>query len=271
VIAINCRRLAVLAVVLCWAGCGSMAHAGWAACQSKPTRSCLLEEALRGDGAQLAGKDRLDVLIQADAFNHVEYATAADIEEARRQAKPAPVGFVYADLAIRGLVAANQKQQAADLVASLRGPILNLVFLELTRTLAKAGDVDTAAALLDRMAPALDATTLMYLGQARVVETVKALAEVANIEDALPLMTSASAQGDFPKVDVAQMQMAVAHAYAKRGEMKVAQGLFNVAGQTLEKGGRDVFGSGADAFRSASISLSALRGDAEAVRAALQQ
>jgi len=268
VVTVNSRRLAVLAIVFCWAHWVSTAHADWATCRSKPTRNCLVEEALHGDAAPLAGKDRLDVLIQADAYNHVEYATSADIEEAQRQATPTPVGYGYAILAIRGLVAANHTQRAADLVASFHGPIQSVAFLELTRTLAKAGDVDTAAALLDRIGPALDATTRGYLGQTRVVETVKALAEVGKIEDALPLVISARG---FPEVDVAQMQMTVAQAYAKRGNTKTAQSLFNVAGQTLEEGRRYAFGSAADAFQAASISLSALRGDVEAVRAGLQQ
>ena len=62
-IQLSARRLSVLSAVFCLAGSVSMAHADWAACQSKPTCACLLEEALRGDGGtQLAGKNRLDVL-----------------------------------------------------------------------------------------------------------------------------------------------------------------------------------------------------------------
>src|SRR5215471_21061128 len=80
-------RLLVLAAATCWIGWTATAHADWAACQRKPTRACLLEEALRGDGAPLAGKDRLDVLIFAGAVIHPEYLTAADIDEALRLAK----------------------------------------------------------------------------------------------------------------------------------------------------------------------------------------
>src|SRR5262245_21514111 len=97
-------RLLVLAAATCWIGCASTADGDWAACQRKPTRACLLEEALSRDGAPLAGKDRLDVLMLGGAILHPEYATAADIDEAVRLAK-APGGLNYANLAIQGLVA----------------------------------------------------------------------------------------------------------------------------------------------------------------------
>ena len=118
---VHCRLLAALAVVFGLAGWGATAHADWAACQRKPTRACLLEEALRGDGAPLAGKDRLDILILAGAAIHPEYATDADIDEALRQAKAATGynAYYFANLAIRGLVARKRTQEAADLVASL--------------------------------------------------------------------------------------------------------------------------------------------------------
>ena len=268
-IAVKCRRLALLAVVFCCADWGSTAHADWIACESKPTRSCLLEEALRGDGAPLAGKDRLDVLIQADAINHIEYATAADIEEAQRQAKPTPIALRYGMLAIRGLIAANQKQQAADLVGSFRGPFQDLAFADLARTLAKAGDVDTAAALLDRMAPTLDPTTRIHFEHVRVVESIKALAEAGKIEDALLLMIPLPA--DFREREVAEMQTAVAQAYARRGDAKTAQRLFDLAAQTVEKARVYTLGSEAELLQFASLTVSAFRGDAEAVRAGLRQ
>jgi hypothetical protein len=89
-------RLLLLAAATCWIGWAATADdavsADWAACQRKPTRACLLEEALSRDGAPLAGKDRLDVLVFAGAIIHPEYATAADIAEAVRLAK-APGGL----------------------------------------------------------------------------------------------------------------------------------------------------------------------------------
>jgi tetratricopeptide (TPR) repeat protein len=269
VITVKCRRLAVLAVVFCCAGWESTAHADWVACQNNPTRSCLLEEALRGDGAPLAGKDRLDVLIGAGATNHLEYATAADIAEAQRQAAPTPNGFQYGILAIRGLVAANQKQQAADLVGSFSGLIQRLAFTEFARALAKAGDVDTAAALLDRMAPALDPSARADLDHTRLLESIKALAEAGKTEDALLLMTTLPP--GFPERDVAEMQMAVAQAYARRGDARLAARCFDLAAQTLERALSHAYPSEVEMLQSRSIAVSALRGDTAAVRAGLQR
>jgi hypothetical protein len=268
VIAVDRQRSAVLCVVSCLVLWASTAQADWKACQSKPTRGCVLEEALRGEGGPLAGKDRLDVVVRAGAYRHVEYAGAADIDEALRQAKSAPNGYTYASIAIHGLVAANQKQQAVDFVASYRGPLLNAIFIELTRSLAKAGDVDTAAALLDRIAPTLDAATRTRLGQTRAIESVKALAEAGKTDDALPAMISVLA--DVPVSDLAEMEMAVGAAYAERGGTAIAQRYFDLAGRALEKAGLSAYGSGAESLRFASISLAALRGDTEAVRTALQ-
>jgi hypothetical protein len=227
-----------------------------------------LEEALRGDVAPLAGKDRLDVLIGAGAANHLEYASAADIAEAQRQAAPTPSGFQYGILAIRGLVAANQKQQAADLVGSYSGLFQRLAFTEFARALAKAGDVDTAAALLDRMAPP-DPSARAELDRIRLLETTKALAEAGKIDDALLLMTALPAA--FPERDVAEMQMAVAQAYARRGDAKMAQRSFDLAAQTLERARSHANAGEVELLQSRSIALSALRGDTDAVKAGLQR
>ena len=254
------------------AGWASTAHADWRACQRQPTRACLLEEALRGDGAPLAGKDRLDVLILAGAIIHTEYATAADIDEAVRQAKSTPTGYNYASLAVRGLVAENRLQQAADLVASLRGALQYSAIFELARALAKAGDFDASVALFDRIAPTLDPSTRYTAGRIRVVEYVKAAAEGGKIEDALLIMMSIQADyPPFPDYQLADMRMAVGEAYAIRGDTRRAQRLFDVGRQSLEKARHDVAPSAADSIRFSLISLSALRGDADAVRTALQQ
>lgn len=270
-IAVSCRRMAVFSAVVCLAGLGSSAHADWTACQSKPSRACLLQEALGGGGAPLAGKDRLDVLIQGNATSQPGFVTAADIDEALRQAKSNNIGqaFPYAVFAIRGLVAANQKQQAMDLVAGFHGAILNLAFAELTRTLAKAGDVDTSAALLDRIAPTLDQSARGYLGHIRISESVKTLASAGKIDDALPLMMSV--QTEYPESDVAEMQMAIAQAYVTRGDAKTARRYFDLAGQALEKGQQYTLGAGAEQQRFTAVALSALRGDTDAVKAGLQK
>jgi hypothetical protein len=259
----------LLCVVLCLIGWGSTAHADWSACQRKPTRACLLEEALRGEGGPLTGKDRLDVVMRAGGTNHAEYASAADLDEAQRQAKATKYGLNYAYFAIRGLVAANQKQQAVDFVASFTGSFRGAAFLELTRALAKAGDVDTAAALLDRMAPTFDVSERTFLGQMRVVESVKALAEAGKIDAALPLMISAPP--DVPGIYVAEMEMAVAQAYVERGDAGTARRYFDLAGQAVQKASLYAGGSSAESLRVASVSLAALRGDTEAVRTGLQK
>jgi hypothetical protein len=216
----NRRRLALVAAV-CLAG--SAANADWTACQRHPTRACLLEEALRGDGAPLAGKDRLDILILAGAIAHPEYATAADLDEAVRQAQSTPTGYNYANLAVQGLVAENRQQQAADLVASLHGPIQHLAIHWLARALAKAGDFDAIAALFDRMAPILDSSARYDLKHIRVVESVKAAADAGKVEDALLIMMSIQAEyPPFPDLEVADMQTVVAQAYVGRGDIKKA-------------------------------------------------
>ena len=79
------RSLSVIAAVACWTGWAPAAHADWATCQAKPTRACLMEEALRGDSGPLTGKDRLDVLVQGGALSHSEVITAG---RRRRGAAP---------------------------------------------------------------------------------------------------------------------------------------------------------------------------------------
>jgi hypothetical protein len=73
------------AAIICWIGWGSTARADWASCRSKPTRSCLLDEALRGGDGQLTGKERLDVMALTGYRTHPDYLTNADIDEAKRQ------------------------------------------------------------------------------------------------------------------------------------------------------------------------------------------
>jgi pentatricopeptide repeat protein len=261
--------LLVVAAATCWIGWVSSAHADWAACQRKPTRACLLEEALRGEGGPLVGKDRLDVLIQGGAIAHPEYVTAADIDEAVRLATT-PAGYNYASLAIQGLVAANRTQQAADLVASFpaRSATLNLGFSQLVRALARAGDFETAHAVLDRMVPALEPAMRGMLDHARFVQSVRTLAELGRTEDALLVMMT---QKDSSGLDVAEMWMTMAQAYLVRGETARARRVLEAAAQILDKDQPYALGTNAEINRWSLICVSALRGDAVAVRTALQQ
>jgi tetratricopeptide (TPR) repeat protein len=259
----------VLTAVFCWAALGSLARADWAACQSKPTRSCILEEALRGESGPLGGKERLDVLLQANVLNHLEYATTADIKEAQRLAKD-PSGSPYLALAIRSLVAADQWQDAFDLVASSKPEIRSVTFGALTRALVKAGHQDRIMVLLTRMTPPVDPGYVM-------AQWAGALVEAGKIDDAVALI--GEAQGHIADLSTAEMLTAVAQAYAKRGDTKLAGQFFDKAQATLQAGLQKPAATGQYDVRQYDpislrfhlISLLALRGDTAAVKTALQQ
>lgn len=260
---------AALVAVACVIGETSLAQADWAACQSKPTRACILDEAMRGDSGPLAGKDRLDVLIQAGAILHPEYGTPADLAEASRLAQSTPnVGAVnYALLAIKGLVATNQKQQAIDLVGSLTGATQLLAIRELARGLAKADDVDTALTLTERLQPPLD--RVEAIRNTIATEAAKALADDGKIEKALTVIADQRYATDY---DMADMQAAIGQAYAKRGDAKTAREFFDRAQKNIDAARRFAVGARPDmSFRFATMRLLALRGDGEGLRAALQQ
>ena len=271
---INCRSVTALAVLFFWATVGSsMADADWAACQSKPTRSCVIEEALRGDSGPLTGKDRLDVLIEAGAPNHLEYATAADIKEAQRLAKE-PSGTRYLYLAIRGLVAANQVQEAFNLVVSSSDASMRtLAFVDLTRALVKAGQHDRFLALFAQtvaMTPPIDPNHT-------VAEFVRALADTGKIEEAVATISDVQRDSHgLSDISAADMLMAVAKAYAKRGDTKRANQFFDKARAAIQTGLQKPPAGGFHQYdpitlRFLGISLSALRGDTAAVKTALQQ
>jgi hypothetical protein len=179
-VAVDRGWVVVLTAVFCWAALGSMARADWTACQSKPTRSCILEEALGGENGPLAGKERLDVLLQANVLNHLEFATTADIKEAQRLAKD-PSGARYVYLAIRGFAAANQWEDAFDVVVSANYGMHGVAFAELTRALVKAGHPDRVVALAKRMPPSLDSTYM-------AAQFAGALAGAGKIDDALAVI-----------------------------------------------------------------------------------
>ena len=261
---VSVNRGPMLATILCfWAAWSPTAHADWAACQNKPTRACLLEEAMRGDNGPLVGKDRLDVLVLTDVLNHPEYATAEDIDEAARRAKTSSLSrYYYLYLAIKGLVAANRFQEAFDLVSNVEVGMRSAGFLALTRDLVKAGELDKAFVFGKQTPPPFNPTGV-------IPEAVKTLTDMGKIEEALAfIILNPIASRDVS----ADMLAAVGVAYAKRGDYQMATRFYDRAQVTLEEGGLPGAGDGyAMEFHFAQISLKALRGDMESVKAALQE
>ena len=271
------RSLFVIAVVACWTGWGPAAHADWATCQAKPTRACLFEEALRGDSGPLAGKDRLDVLVQGGALSHPEIVTAADLAEAQRLAQSTPnvTSLYYAYLAIHGLIAANQKQQAINLIGSLATPgqtlslnaVQTLSITELVQSLVKAGDLETALAVPDRMQPPLDPKARPLVHSIVAVAATKALAEAGKTDQALMQIAD---EKYLTEAEVADLQTAVGQAFARRGDGKLAQDSYDRAEKNWEAARHYAAGASVQ-LRFASIRLLALRGQVDAVNAALQE
>lgn len=264
-------RLIVVAAAMAWIGWGSMAHGDWAGCQVKPTHDCILEEALRGDSGPLTEKDRLDVLIQGGVLSHPEWATTSDIAEAQRMAQATPniTGLYYAWLAIQGLIAAKQKQQAIDLVASLPGTVQPSSISEIVKDLIKADDLQMALALPDRMQPPLDPKRLPLVRNDIVLAAVKALAEAGKTDGALMLIAD---QKHLPEEQLAELQTAVGLAFAKKGDANLAQATFDQAQKNLDAAQRYAGSGRAEMLvHLASIRLTALRGQASAVTDALRQ
>jgi tetratricopeptide (TPR) repeat protein len=263
VVTVN-RGLVAAAILCVLTGWSSTADADWAACQGKPTRACLLEEAWRGDNGPLAGKDRLDVLILTDFRNHPEYLTAADIEEAKRQVTSQPVSptatrLFYFALAATGLVAANRVQEAFDLMPSLDVGMRNAALNELTVALIKADALDEVPIFGRRM-----------LADPRSVfdTAVKTLADQGKIEQALAFM----AVNPTVLPDEKEMLVAVGVAYALRGEPKMAARFYDKAQSILElQQPSAVQDDVSMQLRLVRISLQALRGDTDGAEAALQQ
>ena len=267
---VQLNRLLVAAAISC-IGCASAARADWAGCQSKPTRACVFEEALRGDSGPLTGKDRLDVLIQGGALSHPDAITAGDVAEAQGLAQAARniTGYYYSLLAIQGLVAANQKQQAIDLVTGFTGALQTLSITELVKDLVKAGDTETALALPDRMQPPPDPKARPGIQNAAVVTTARTLAETGKTDQALSFI---AAQNYLTDSDRADLQAAVALAFAKKGDTKRAQATFDQAQGSLDSAQRSAAGRRPELLlRIASIRLLALRGQGDAAINALQQ
>jgi hypothetical protein len=218
----------------------------------------------------VTGKDRLDVMIAGGVLAHPEWANASDIAEAQRLALASTeiTGLYYALLAVQGLVAANQKQQAIDLVAGLKSMRQSSSITELVKDLVKVGDVETALALPDRMQPPLDEKALPRVRYDVTVATIKALAENGKTDQALMLIAD---QKHLTEATVADLQAAVGQAFAKRGDTKLADGAFDQAGRNLEAARKyNVSPVGDIQLRFASIRVLALRGKVDAVNAALQ-
>ena len=261
---VNCIGLAFVAAVGGWIAWGSAARADWASCQSKPTRSCLLDEALRDDhGQQLAGKERLDVIALTGYRNHPEYLAPADIEEAKQQivSRPGPspaLRWQYFSLAATGLVAADRSQEAYDLISQLDAGWANNALDEVIRALIKTDKLDDIPVF----------GRPMLADPRHVFNTaVKTLAEQGKIEQALVL--AALNPAGLPDDDTLT---SLGVAYAKRGDGKTAARFYarvqsNLASQKVYSVTDDTTME----LRLKQIVLQALRGDIDGVRAALKE
>ncbi|MCK1392660.1 hypothetical protein [Bradyrhizobium sp. 1] len=251
------------AAVVGWVGWGSTARADWASCQSKPTRSCLLDEALRSGDGQLTGKERLDVMVLTGYRNHPEYLAPADIEEAKqqvmdRQASSPALPWQYFSLATTGLVAADRIQEAYDLMSELDARWVNSALDEVIRALIKAGKPDEI--------PVFGRPVLA--DPRHVFNTaVKTLADQGNIEQAL-VLTALHPTG-LPDEDTLTW---LGVAYAKRGDGKTAARFYARAQANIE--GKKVYSVTDDTaieLRFKQIVLQAVRGDIDGVRTALKE
>jgi hypothetical protein len=253
----------VAATIGCWVAWGSTAEADWASCQSKPTRTCLLDEALRGDHGPLAGKDRLDVIILTDYRNHPEYLTAADIDEAKRQVTGQPayptLRLFYFALAANGLVAASQVQEALDLIPSLDVGMRDSALNEITAALIRAGKLDEVPIFGKPMLA--DPRTIFETA-------VKMLAGKGQIEQALAFM----ALNPSIRPDEKEMFLAVGVAYARRGDPKMAARFYDKAqSEVAAQMPAAVQDDTAMELRFEQIILRALHGDTDGAKAALKE
>jgi hypothetical protein len=259
---VNCIRLAMAAAIVGWISWGSTARADWASCQSTPTRSCLLDEALRSGDGQLTGKERLDVMALTGYRNHPEYLAPADIEEAKqqvmgRQASSPALRWQYFSLATTGLVAADRIQEAYDLMSELDAGWVNSALDEVIRALIKADKLDEI--------PVFGRPVLA--DPRHVFNTaVKTLADQGNIEQAL-VLTALHPTG-LPDEDTLTW---LGVAYAKRGDGKTAARFYARAQANIE--GKKVYSVTDDTaieLRFKQIVLQAVRGDIDGVRTALK-
>ena len=261
---VNRSSLLFVAATGCWMAWGSTASADWASCQAAPTRNCLLDEALRGDKGRLAGKDRIDFLVQTNYRNHPEYLTAADIDEAKQQATDqagTPTArYNYFLLATTGLLATKRVQEAFDLVSVLDvGWRINAVN-QMTIALINADQLDDV--------PVFGRS--MLADPRGIFDTaVQTLAGKDKIEQALALMEL----NPVDRPDQKEMLVAIGAAYAVRGDPKMAARFYDKAQSELErqKSGAAIQDDTAIELRFDRMVLQALRGDFDGVKAALKE
>ncbi|MBR0707131.1 MULTISPECIES: hypothetical protein [Bradyrhizobium] len=259
----DCIYFAAAAAIVGWITWGSTARADWASCQSKPTRTCLLEEALRGDQGPLVGKERLDVLALTNYRSHPQYLTAADIDEAKRQLMSQPASqpasrWQYFAVAATGLIAADQVQEALDLISDLDAGWRNNALSEVIRALIKADKLDDIPVF----------GRPMVADPRHVFKTaVTMLAEQGKIEQALAF--SALYPAGAPDADTLE---ALGVAYAKRGDQKMAARFYDKAQSVVEQRAPGVVQDHTDMeLRFDRIILRAARGDTDGVKAALKE
>ena len=119
------------------------------------------------------------------------------------------------------------------------------------------------------MQPPLDRNTIARISSSIIASAVKALAENGKTDQALMLIAD---QKYLTEAATADMQAAVGLAYVKRGDAKLAQGIFDQAAKNLEAARRYGVGPAPDTqLRFAAIRILALRGQLDAVNAAIQQ
>jgi tetratricopeptide (TPR) repeat protein len=253
----------VAAAIVGWISWGSAARADWASCRSKPTRTCLLDEALRDDQGQLTGKARLDVLALTSYRSHPEYLTTADIDEAKRQFMSQPASqpaarWPFFTLAATGLIAADRVQEALDLMSELDAGWRNNALSEVIRALIKADKLDDIPVFGRPM-----------LADPRFVfsTAAKMLAEQGKIEQALAFAALNPAGQPSP-----DMLQALGVAYARRRDHKMATRFYDKVQSYVTQRAPSVVQDGtAMELRFDQIVLQAARGDADGARAALKE
>lgn len=260
---VNRIRALAVATTCGWVAWGSAASADWASCQSAPTRSCLLDEALDGEHGQLSGKERLDVIALTGYRNHPEYLAPEDIEEAKRQgmsrpALPPTLRWQYFSLAATGLIAANRTQEAFDLMSELDPPWVGNALNEMIRALVKADRLDEIPVF----------GRPMLADPRNVFSTAaKMLAEQGKIEQAL-VFVALNPAGP-PDLD---LLTSLGVAYAKRGDSKMAARFYDRAQSSVES--QKVYAVQDDTVMELGLKLIAVRaarGDIDGARAALKE
>jgi len=142
-------------------------------------------------------------------------------------------------------------------------PPRGAAFLELTRGLVKAGEVEKVAVFARQSSPPITSGLV-------AVETVKALADMGKLDDAIAVIRESSSNRSA--IGMADMLIAVGTSHAKRGDAKNAGEFFDRAQAVLEAN-LTLYTTGSTnmELRFALISLRALRGDTKGVNDGLKQ